>query len=310
MKKKKKFKVSTLLYLLALAAGVVLVMFLLNMADQYEVVVQKGTGGGKYKVGDTVTVSIDESNGEFVTWELDYGGLKISADDLLNTSLTFEMPEKNVGLSALFKETWTEKTGITYTGVRVGKANDGLGMIEYEGEAVFTNGDTYVGEWHNGKMSGEGLYSWVDENGKVFETYEGEFINDRVAGDGIGTFYDEDGNITEQYDGAYLSGERSGKGVGTLYVKDVVVEKYDGEWAKDVIGGGKGVYEWYDEKGTLVNKFEGTMTATAIDEAAHTYSYEFEGTYYTYDDKGAETSEEVTAGNVPEGMKEVGLAQQ
>ena len=54
---------------------------------------------------------------------------------------------------------------------------------------TFINGDVYEGDWHEGKMDGEGSYSWAD--GKL--TFSGKFKNDRPCW-GMLTFTDGGGS--------------------------------------------------------------------------------------------------------------------
>ena len=45
------------------------------------------------------------------------------------------------------------------------------------------SGDTYEGEWKEGKRDGRGIHRW-NHNGKV---YDGDFLNGKKHGDGICT---------------------------------------------------------------------------------------------------------------------------
>ncbi|KAL9663814.1 hypothetical protein QQ045_019205 [Rhodiola kirilowii] len=88
----------------------------------------------------------------------------------------------------------------------------------YEGEfQVFSNGDVYEGEFHNGKCSGSGVY-YYSMSGK----YEGDWIDDKYDGHGVETWA-----RGSRYRGQYRQGLRHGIGVYRFYSGDV----YAGEWS-------------------------------------------------------------------------------
>ena len=62
-----------------------------------------GTGGGKYAVGVAVTVKVTVPTGKtFVSWS--FTGVVLNTAQLTQEEITFEMPETNVVLTALFKD--------------------------------------------------------------------------------------------------------------------------------------------------------------------------------------------------------------
>lgn len=118
--------------------------------------------------------------------------------------------------------------GGTYNGEvdPVSNEPNGTGTMEY------SNGDTYKGNWKNGKCHGEGTMTYA--NGDV---YSGEWANGEKNGFGVYTW--SDGRV---YEGNYKDNQRDGKG------------EYHG-WTgfTTVRGGWKGTYY-----GTSVgNVFEG-----------------------------------------------------
>ncbi len=62
-----------------------------------------GTGGGKYAVGAAVTVKVTVPTGKtFASWS--FTGVVLNTAQLTQEEITFEMPETNVVLTALFKD--------------------------------------------------------------------------------------------------------------------------------------------------------------------------------------------------------------
>ena len=67
------------------------------------VTVVGGTGGGKYAAGTFVTVKVTVPTGKtFVSWS--FTGVVLNTAQLTQEEITFEMPETNVVLTALFKD--------------------------------------------------------------------------------------------------------------------------------------------------------------------------------------------------------------
>ena len=88
---------------------------------------------------------------------------------------------------------------------------------EGKGTYSFNNGDTYEGDFVNGMMEGEGIYTYSKTNSK----YEGSFQNGKRHGKGI--YYYANGNI---FDGEFENGEMK---YGTFtFLND---DKYEGEFA-------------------------------------------------------------------------------
>jgi hypothetical protein len=83
-------------------------------------------------------------------------------------------------------------------------------------KTVFDNGDTYYGEWKNGKLDGFGTYLYM--NGDI---YEGEWLGNMK--EGHGSFRYANGTI---YEGEFQKDKFSGKGI----IKYCNGTSYDGEW--------------------------------------------------------------------------------
>jgi hypothetical protein len=74
------------------------------------------------------------------------------------------------------------------------------------GYGTFTlDGNTYVGEWKNGKGHGQGTLTWPDGN-----TYVGEWKNDKRHGQGTHTWPDGD-----KYVGEWKNDKKHGQGIFT-----------------------------------------------------------------------------------------------
>jgi len=85
-----------------------------------------------------------------------------------------------------------------------------------KGTAKFSNGDTYVGSYANGKRNGVGKYTW--SNGS---TYEGEYLDNKKHGQG--TYTAPDGG---KYTGSWKDDKRDGN--GSYYYPNG--DTYIGEW--------------------------------------------------------------------------------
>ncbi|MEE0913164.1 MAG: hypothetical protein U0L76_01080 [Ruminococcus sp.] len=104
----------------------------------------------------------------------------------------------------------------------------------------FDTGDSYIGEWKNGKMNGKGTYIW--ENG---EKLIGEFRNNN-AFDCEGVFHFKGC----KYYGAFVNGKKSGHG---KLIHDNG-NRYEGEFRDGDMH--EGVFYWHDNtqwKGILKN---------------------------------------------------------
>eukprot|EP00268_Persea_americana_P050593 TRINITY_DN5511_c1_g2_i2.p1 TRINITY_DN5511_c1_g2~~TRINITY_DN5511_c1_g2_i2.p1 ORF type:complete len:470 (+),score=95.09 TRINITY_DN5511_c1_g2_i2:305-1714(+) len=82
---------------------------------------------------------------------------------------------------------------------------------------VYSNGDVYEGEFHNGKCSGSGVYYYY-----MSGRYEGDWVDEKYDGYGVETWA-----RGSRYRGQYRQGLRHGYGVYRFYTGDV----YAGEWS-------------------------------------------------------------------------------
>lgn len=89
--------------------------------------------------------------------------------------------------------------------------------IGREGVEVYSNGDVYEGEFHQGKCSGSGVYYYY-VNGR----YEGDWVDGKYDGYGVETWA-----RGSRYRGQYRQGSRHGYGVYRFYTGDM----YAGEWS-------------------------------------------------------------------------------
>lgn len=100
------------------------------------------------------------------------------------------------------------------------------GYIEF----YWDNGNSYKGDYLNGKRTGRGEYRWAD--GRM---YTGDFVDDQLIGNG--TYYEADGT---KYVGSFQDGHMSGQ--GTLY--DSSGNKvYEGGWGNGYFNG-EGTYHF------------------------------------------------------------------
>ena len=81
-----------------------------------------------------------------------------------------------------------------------------------------SDGQTYRGEWHRGKMHGQGIVNYPPPGGGM---YEGEFHDGRRHGQGTRTYPDG-----SRYTGDWFKGKRHGQATLT-YVNGI---KHRGEW--------------------------------------------------------------------------------
>lgn len=122
------------------------------------------------------------------------------------------------------------------------------------GETITTNEGVYVGEWKDGKMNGQGTYTWASG-----EKYVGEWKDNLKHGQGIytqpngvryvGEFKDDlfhgQGTITYAELGKYVGEWKRGKnhGEGTFTYPNG--DKYAGEF-KDGLFHGQSTFTWSD----------------------------------------------------------------
>eukprot|EP00250_Pteridium_aquilinum_P009700 c18871_g1_i1 orf=479-1990(+) len=86
-----------------------------------------------------------------------------------------------------------------------------------EGVQVYSNGDVYEGEFHQGRYSGSGVYYFY-----MSGRYEGDWVDGKYDGFGVETW-----TRGSRYRGQYRQGLREGYGVYRFYTGDV----YSGEWS-------------------------------------------------------------------------------
>ena len=111
------------------------------------------------------------------------------------------------------------------------------------------NGDTFEGNFVNGKRNGHGVYTWA--NGV---RYEGNWIDGNRTGKGIYTWANG-----ERYEGDFIEGIRTGKGIHTWSNGD----RYEGDYADGKITG-KGIYTWADGTRYEGDFIEGVRTGRGI----------------------------------------------
>jgi hypothetical protein len=169
---------------------------------------------------------------------------------MFSASGAFALPNCKGSYSSV---TWTNCFG-AYTWADgnnyVGEFRDG--KLTGRGTYTLPNGEKYVGEFRDGKRTGQGTYSWV--NG---EKYVGEFRDGKRTG--LGTFSWPNG---EKYVGQFRDGKLTGEGTytwanGNKYVGELNAsklngqgtytwangEKYVGEFREDERSG-KGTFSW------------------------------------------------------------------
>jgi len=97
------------------------------------------------------------------------------------------------------------------------------GQRHGKGKFVFSNGDSYEGQWKNNLMHGRGKYITVEG-----DIYEGEFVDNHREGKGI--LINVDLGV---YEGDFHQNQKSGKGKYCFYKGD----RYEGDYAEDVMHG-------------------------------------------------------------------------
>lgn len=91
--------------------------------------------------------------------------------------------------------------------------------VKGKGKKEYVSGDTYEGDFVDGKHHGRGT-----SRSKAGQVYVGEFANGRFTGQGKITFPN-----SETYEGGWLNDQRSGKG-RAIYLDG---EVYEGDWLLD-----------------------------------------------------------------------------
>jgi len=139
-----------------------------------------------------------------------------------------------------------------------------LGAREGVGKAAYTNGDTYEGEYVNGKRDGKGVYIYKAKNWR----YEGQFKAGLRHGLGVMQY-----SKTERYQGFWVEGKKSGQGTMWYANKDI----YTGEWL-DGEKHGAGVYYFHETGGELDGTWEAGnyVHGSWVDKAGLKYIGRFE----------------------------------
>jgi hypothetical protein len=116
------------------------------------------------------------------------------------------------------------------------------------GTFTFASGDKYVGEWKDGKYSGQGTFTFASG-----DKYVGEWKDDKYNGQGTYTFGHSSEWAGDKYVGEYKNGKRHGQGTftfasGNKYVGEWKDDKYNGQGTYTFASGNKYVGEWKDDK--------------------------------------------------------------
>ena len=121
------------------------------------------------------------------------------------------------------------------------------------GTFTFASGDKYVGEWKDGKYSGQGTYTFGHSSEWAGDKYVGEWKDDKYNGQGTYTFGHSSEWAGDKYVGEYKNGKRHGQGTftfasGNKYVGEWKDDKYNGQGTYTFASGNKYVGEWKDDK--------------------------------------------------------------
>jgi len=101
------------------------------------------------------------------------------------------------------------------------KKSAAMGYIGHgKGRWTHPDGDSYDGDWKDGKKDGRGAYKFADGS-----SYEGEFKDNQREGRGV--FKWSDGRV---YDGEWVAGKKEGRGKFTSADGEVTL----GTWKNDV----------------------------------------------------------------------------
>jgi len=93
-------------------------------------------------------------------------------------------------------------------------------------------GNTYVGEYKDGKPHGTGAMRFADDDGLGRKIYKGEWINGLCHGEGVMVY------ALGKYEGTFNMGLRQGPGI----YYDYNGSRYDGNWEKDKRSGRGRIY--------------------------------------------------------------------
>lgn len=133
---------------------------------------------------------------------------------LVNSTTAVTSPSKGSdtcvsGNCANGKGKYIYPNGDTYEGNFVNGKKDGQGTL------AFPSGNVYIGQFANNVFNGKGIYKFADG-----EIYDGNWVDNKRSGKGKTTF---DGDI---YEGDYVNGKKEGRGTYTFKDGDY----YTGEW--------------------------------------------------------------------------------
>ena len=137
-----------------------------------------------------------------------------------------------------------EPDGTVFLGRVENDVYEGAG-IRYVRYDLYEGAEYYVGEFHNGKETGDAQYYYV--NGDVFE---GEWLEGKKEGPGKMTYQNGD-----SFEGIYRNNLRNGSGKETLANQEV----YEGDWVNDkkegkfILTRGESQIEQQYREGNLVN---------------------------------------------------------
>ena len=133
------------------------------------------------------------------------------------------------------------------------------------GRSDLSSGDTYVGEFRNGKRNGQGTYTWKNGN-----RYVGQFVDDKIEGQGTFTFRDG-----AKYVGSFRNEKRNGRGTyswanGNVYVGDFLNDKIEGQGTYSFANGNKYVGQFRNElrngRGTFTWKEGNVYVGEFVDD--------------------------------------------
>jgi hypothetical protein len=157
-----------------------------------------------------------------ITWDGECNGKLINGYGILhafnNEKLYFNY-DGNINQGVLNgKGTIIWSNGNTYTGEYVDGLRNGQGTY------TWANGDTYTGEWVDDLKNGQGTFTWT--NG---DTYTGEYVD--ALRNGQGTFTWTNGDT---YTGGYIDDKRNGQGTysfasGDTYTGGYIDDKKNGQ---------------------------------------------------------------------------------
>ena len=94
------------------------------------------------------------------------------------------------------------------------------GEFHGRGKFISPGGESYDGQWHEGKYNGQGTYIFGEGKWKG-DKYEGEYKNGKREGQGTYTFSDG-----KKYTGSFKNGKMHGQGILTSSNGN----SYEGKW--------------------------------------------------------------------------------